>query len=153
MNKTLQCTCGTRAFRMSSLLNVAISKIKRKRSLANLDDIVIHSKLIYSTGHSFPFLVCLPGLHFLWATRRMFLKKQRTLAQPVHLVHAPSFFSGIQAAHLLLLLYMYDLSYFVFFIMYIYFSCLVFVPGLHFFALRITAKWYNGMSLNEKKNM
>ena len=32
-----------------------------------------------------------PGLDVLWANRRMFLEKQRTLTQPVHLVHAPSF--------------------------------------------------------------
>ena len=29
-------------------------------------------KRIYSTGHCFPFLFCLPGLDFLWAVRRVY---------------------------------------------------------------------------------
>ena len=32
-----------------------------------------------------------PGHDFLWTTRRVLLKKQRTLTLPVRLVHAPSF--------------------------------------------------------------
>ena len=41
-------------------------------------------------------------------------------------------FSGIRVAHLLLLLCMYDFSYFMFFVVYFCFLCLVFVPELHF---------------------
>ena len=48
-------------------------------------------KLICSMCHSFPLSFVYPGLDFLWATRRVFLEKQRTLTIPVHLVHAPSF--------------------------------------------------------------
>ena len=48
-------------------------------------------KLICSTCHSFPFLFRLPRTWLLWATRRVFLEKQRTLTLPMHLVHVPSF--------------------------------------------------------------
>ena len=51
-----------------------------------------------------------PILDFLWATRRMFLKEERTLTRPVHLVHAPRFWLEYQ------LLFMYYLSYFMFFV-------------------------------------
>ena len=40
-------------------------------------------------------------------------------------------FSGARVAHLLLLLFMYDFSYFMFFVVYVCFPYLVFVPGLH----------------------
>ena len=39
-------------------------------------------------------------------------------------------------SELLLLLCMYDFSYFMFFVVYVYFPCLVFVPGLHSFDYR-----------------
>ena len=39
----------------------------------------------------------------------------------------------LPVAHLLLLLYMYDYSYLMFFVVYVSFPCLVFVPGLHSF--------------------
>ena len=61
---------------------------------------------------------------FLWATRRVFLEKQRTL--PVHLVHAPSF----------LLVQFSSFSYFMFFVVFVCFLCQVFVPGLHSFDFR-----------------
>ena len=54
---------------------------------------------------------------------------------PVHLVHASSF-RGVRVAHLILLLCLYDFSYFKFFVVYVCFLCLVFVPGLHSFDYR-----------------
>ena len=50
----------------------------------------------------------------------------------MHLVHAPSF-SGVRVAYLLVLLCMYGFSYFMFFVVYVYFPCLVFDPELHSF--------------------
>ena len=76
-----------------------------------------------------------PGLDLLWATRRVFLEKQRTLILPLHLVMHPVF-SGIRVAHLILLLCMYDFGYFKFFVLYVCFPCLVFVPALHSFDYR-----------------
>ena len=40
-------------------------------------------------------------------------------------------FSRVRVAHVLLLLCMYDFSYFMFIVVYVCFPCLVFVPGLH----------------------
>ena len=56
-------------------------------------------------------------------------------------------FSGVRVAHLLLLLCMYDFSYFMFFVVYVCFPCLVFVPGLHSFDYR-----YNLGSLDYSYN-
>ena len=51
-------------------------------------------KPICSTCHNFLSSFVYPGLVCLWATRRVFLEKQRTLTLPVQLVHAPSFMLG-----------------------------------------------------------
>ena len=72
-----------------------------------------------------------PGLDFLCASWWVSLKKQRTLTLPVHLVHAPRFLWS--PSYLLLLLCLYDFSYFV---VYVCFPCLVCVPGLHSFDYR-----------------
>ena len=45
-------------------------------------------------------------------------------------------FSGVRVTLLLLLLCVYDLSYFMFFVVFDCFPCLVFVPGLHRFDYR-----------------
>ena len=41
--------------------------------------------------------------------------------------------SGVRVAHLLLLLCMYDFSYFTFLVVYVCFPCPFFVPGLYSF--------------------
>ena len=65
-------------------------------------------------------------------------KKHKTdinVTLPVHLSMLPVF-SGVRVAHFLLLLCMYDFSYFMFFVVYVCFPCLAFVPGLHSFDYR-----------------
>ena len=72
------------------------------------------------------------GLDFLWATRQMFLEKQRTLTLPLNLFHAHSF-NGVWVAHLLLVLWMYDFSYFVYCVC--LFSMFSLCPWITFFWL------------------
>ena len=45
-------------------------------------------------------------------------------------------FSGVWIAHLLLLLYIYHFIYFMFFVVYVWLPCLVFVPGFYSFDYR-----------------
>ena len=47
-------------------------------------------------------------------------------------------FSRVRIAHVLLLLCMYDFIYYMFFVVYVCFPCLVFVPGIHSFDYRYT---------------
>ena len=87
---------------------------------------------VCSMCHSFLSSFVYSGLDSLWATRRVFQEKQRTLTQPVHLVNDPNF-SGVQVSHLLLFLCTCYFGHFMFFILYICFLLLVFVLGLHSF--------------------
>ena len=65
-----------------------------------------------------------PGHDFLWATRWVFLERQRTLTLPVHVVHAPSFLVEFEFTFVSL--------YVLFWLFYILCcACLFFVPGLH----------------------
>ena len=72
-----------------------------------------------------------PRLDFLWATRRVYKTRGRLPYQCIWSM-LPGF-SGVRVAHLLSLLCMYDFSYFMFFVRYVCFPYLVFVPGLHSF--------------------
>ena len=44
-------------------------------------------------------------------------------------------FSGVRVVHLFFVLCMYYFSYFMLFVVFLFFPCLVFVPGLHSFDL------------------
>ena len=92
-------------------------------------------KLICSTCHSFPLLFCL---------QRAWLFMSNSAGVSIKQGHLPYWctwsmlqvFSGLRVAHLLLLLCMYYFGYFMFFVVIVWFPCLVFVPGLHSFDFR-----------------
>ena len=64
-----------------------------------------------------------PGVDFLWATRRVFLEKRRTLIISMHLLHALSFLWS-PSCSFTSLLRMYYFGYFMFVVV-----CLFFMPG------------------------
>ena len=87
--------------------------------------------------HSFPFLFRLPMDLTLYEQLGGCFKKVRgRLAYRCIWPMLPFFFSGVQVAHLLLLLCMYYFSRFMFFVVLVCFPCLVFIPRLHSFDFR-----------------